>query len=334
MDRREMKDDPALLDQMLADMAVADALYKPTNYWQVYEDRLMPTIRTHGIRQFRSAGPMGMQRFGPSSLPTLFLPQPRRLITVILANLLARVWPDQRKLGLRQRMFTDNFHAIQDLLFLWLTDIDSKKELKTIGDSGFGEPTDLFEPTPINLPSLPSPPSARSAHHYTISFLRYFADYLWVRERLPFEQLRIVLELGAGYGGQAEVIKQLYPNLTYIVCDISPQLYVAEQYLKSVFPGAVIGYHQTRQRDSLTIGHDGKIHIIEPFQLEGLELTDGLDLFWNVASFQEMEPATVSNYLALMRGFAPKWMYLEQNPAGKRVAEGPGKPGVLEPVTR
>lgn len=308
---------------MFTDMAVASDLYKPTNYWQVYEDRLAPEIRRQGITRFRSSDLRETQRFGVSRIPTRFLPESRRFAKVMFAKVLARFWSDERNRDNRNEVFHQTFLASQNLLVKWLADIDPKRELETISDSGFGDPTDSFVPN-----------DSKHLHSYTISFLRYFADYLWIRERIPFEDFTVMLELGTGYGGQTEVIKKLYPNLTYVVCDIPPQLYIAEQYLQSVFPGQVVGYEQTRQANSLTIGHDGKIHIIEPFQLEQIRFSQGLDLFWSVASFQEMEPAVVANYLKIIQRFATFWIYLVQNPIGKTEAREPGKPGVLEPVTR
>ena len=318
--RAAMEDNPALLEQMFADMAAANSLYQPTNYWQVYQDRLMPLILTRGISRFRSRDLLETSRFGVSQFPTAFLleNEPGRIYKAAFSKLLARYWSHERRWLHHVDLFRNSFRSSHELLVRWLTDIDPKQELQTIEDSGRGDPTDVVEVT---------------GRRYTVSFLRYFSDYLWLRERAPFADFRIVLELGVGYGGQAEVVKKLHPNLTYVVCDIPPQLYIAEQYLRSVFPGEVVGYQTTRPADSLAIEPDGHIHVIQPFQLEHLEFSGGLDLFHSVASMQEMEPTVVANYLALVVRFLTAWVYLVQNPQGKQVARVPGEPGVLTPVT-
>ena len=56
------------------------------------------------------------------------------------------------------------------------------------------------------------------------------------------------------------------------------------------------------------------------------------DLFWNSASFQEMEPEVVANYLNIVDQRA-KTVYLHQKMAGKEVAGKKGKHGVLRRTT-
>ena len=127
------------------------------------------------------------------------------------------------------------------------------------------------------------------------------------------------------------MIKKLHPHICFFLFDIPPQSYVCEQYLTAVFPGSVVSYRTTRELDSIPEPQEGKIFI---FGASKFPLIRDLkaDLFWNAASFQEMEPHVVDNYLKYVNGQAAG-VFLLQMMDGKEVAEEPGRPGVLEQTT-
>jgi hypothetical protein len=50
-----------------------------------------------------------------------------------------------------------------------------------------------------------------------------------------------------------------------------------------------------------------------------------IDVFWNCASFQEMEPDVVRNYLRLVKKMEPKGIFIAASPGGNYA--GPWKPG-------
>jgi hypothetical protein len=43
----QVKDDLELLDLMVSDMHSASELYKPTNYWELYEQQFLPQLRSN-----------------------------------------------------------------------------------------------------------------------------------------------------------------------------------------------------------------------------------------------------------------------------------------------
>ena len=82
-----------------------------------------------------------------------------------------------------------------------------------------------------------------------------------------------------------------------IFIDIAPQLYVAERYLKSVFPDRVAGYRDTKQMKSINYDSFSSydILILPPWDIE--KIADNLiDNFSNQSSFQEMSQDTVRGY--------------------------------------
>jgi hypothetical protein len=76
----------------------------------------------------------------------------------------------------------------------------------------------------------------------------------------------------------------------------------------------------------------GKIVILPAWKMPEYRNV-GIDLFWNAASFQEMEPDVVRNYLALVRGMAPRWISIMAMPGGNYWGEWqPGRGGTKQPV--
>lgn len=282
----QVEDDPELLELMLKDTRSAGSLYRPTNYWAVYEKTFLPQLRRLGLRDFASRKNSVLSSFGATDLGSTASEEEKRRVFDWAAGL-------GRRLGAR---------PLEEL------------ELSLVGN-----PKELIR---------------YNGKEYPASALRYYLEYAYCCQFVDFDQVSILVELGSGAGKQAEVIKKLHPEITFLLFDIPPQLYVAEQYLKTVFPESVLSYRQTRQMESLTgilQTRPRKICLLGnwKFPLVG-DLS--FDLFWNAASFQEMEPAVVANYLHFVRGRAEA-VFLHQMMGGKEVARRPGKHGVLRKTT-
>ncbi|HXH34724.1 MAG TPA: putative sugar O-methyltransferase [Plantibacter sp.] len=115
-----------------------------------------------------------------------------------------------------------------------------------------------------------------------------------------FDQPVVVADLGAGWGRIGHVLKQVNPQAAYVALDLPESLLVAESYLPRLLPEVpVFGYAASRavdrfKREDLLDGHG--LNFLGPQHLERFE--DGaIDLFVNVASFQEMTRAQVTGYL-------------------------------------
>jgi hypothetical protein len=126
------------------------------------------------------------------------------------------------------------------------------------------------------------------------------------------------------------MIKKAHPSATILLFDIIPQLYIQNQYLKAVFPNDVVDYYETRDIVSLKKLKKGKIYIFSNAKFPLIKDIKA-DLFWNTASFQEMEPMVVENYLSIVRG-VPN-IYLMEQMNGMAVAHVPGSYGTFEQVT-
>jgi len=138
-----------------------------------------------------------------------------------------------------------------------------------------------------------------------------------------------ILEIGGGYGALPEILfKYNNGEIEYLVeVDIPPLVYITTQYLKAVFPDKVIDYREIKNMQTITQSDiNGKILVIPPWVLPSLNVD--FDLFWNSASFQEMEYNVVDNYLDIICKKANN-IFINTLTEGHKKGAG----GQLEPIT-
>jgi putative sugar O-methyltransferase len=164
---------------------------------------------------------------------------------------------------------------------------------------------------------------------YSISILNYYVQYAYFSRFCRFDEIDSFCEIGSGSGKQIEVIKKCHPRINFFVFDVPPQLYVCHQYLSALFPDKVVSYRETRTMTRLAPEGYGKIYIFGNWKLP--ELSDlTYDVFWNSASFQEMEPKVVLNYLWHVNNQTKKFVFLHEIMEGMPISSKVGQYGVLE----
>ena len=168
------------------------------------------------------------------------------------------------------------------------------KPLSGLEDSLVGNPEDTF---------------SVDGKYYTPSLLSYYCQYAYCCKYADFNSVDTIMEIGCGAGRQTEVIKKFHPDICFYVFDIPPPLYVCERYLSTLFPDSVVSYRQTRTMTSVPKQSRGKIFIFGNWKLSELTNLD-YDLFWNSASFQELEPSVVLNYLKYVNEQTNKYVFL------------------------
>ena len=130
--------------------------------------------------------------------------------------------------------------------------------------------------------------------------------------RVPLPQRPTFLELGAGYGRLAYVIKNLRP-CRYIIVDIAPTMLVAKWYLPRVMPQAkVFGYRPFRDFEEVREEIEAAdLIFLSPNQLA--LLPDGYaDFSISISSLHEMERPQVERYKALLQAKTAHAIYLKQ----------------------
>jgi len=327
----QLRDDPQLLELMLQDTRSAPDLYKPTNYWLNYEKIFLPELRSYGLKNFRRRKDSVLSTFGatdllPKSLHLNYLPVKgrERLTSIVLKKLmraLLKVEDVEKFFNLISLIVSGvTLQDVRLLCYEFAKCYGEKNGAKSIRDfeaSLIGNPEDVF---------------FIEGKAYTTSALYCYVQYAYCCRYIDFDSIDTMMEIGSGSGKQIEVIKKLHPHICFFVFDIPPTLYVCEQYLSTIFSDSVVSYRQTRKMRSVPKQHEGKIFIFGNWKLPEL-VNLKYDLFWNSASFQEMEPEVVLNYLKFVNQQTNKFVFLHEKMEGQVKAAKKGWHGVLKQVT-
>lgn len=311
---------------MLTDLRAEPPEYRPTNFWEVYEQRFVPELLTQGLHDFRRRRGSVLASMGATDL----IPSLGR-VDFSETRLASAGW---RRLPGWGRALKKIEVAVASLLPLTRElDYDTVRRLAYVVCELIGERSGARPPADLSMSTAGNPEDvfAVGDSFYSVAFLDYYLSYAYCCSFRDFDRISTVVELGTGAGKQFEVMKKLHPHLTLLAFDLPPQLYVCEQYLKTVFPDDVVPYREARKLTTLEEVRPGSVVILGNWRFPLIQ-DIAVDLFWNAASFQEMEPAIVANYLSSVDASAAA-VFLQQVVHGHFLAAGPGSPGVLDRTT-
>ncbi len=314
----QVDDDLPLLYRMLADQTAAPAIYQPTHYWAAYEPHVIAALRA-GLHDFRRRPDAALSTFGATDEPPTMLSSitgvpPEHAATVSeLVETLNRALADGDQVLPYLLRVADVFELAYSFCREQSRRAASVASIDELDVSRVGNPYGFD----------------RDGHFLTNAALYYYMRYAFVAEHVDLRDVDVVVELGSGSGKQVEVLKRLHPHLTFVLADLAPQLYVAERFLRAALPADAIPYDDTRGDGVLDL-EPGKIHFVGPARVEDLN-PNGTVLFWNAASFGEMEPDVVAHYAKVVSPIAD-WLYLCECFTGKERVQAGRTGGVLEPV--
>ena len=325
-DAPQAADDPSLLELMVAEAGMAPARYQATNYWKPYQDRLLPELRRIGLRDFRRRRASVIGAFTPVEAIEPLIDLSLRRVRFLNNRFSARIpgWSTfldtasrwlERVLPMRPG-YDLSHAALCELCFEYCRAYGERtgaKPLTDFEDSLVGNPEDVFR---------------FGGKWYGLRYLSHYLRYAYCCQFIDFDQIDTIAELGCGSGHQAAVLKKLHPHLTILQFDLVPQIYVCEQHLKSVFPGDVISFRDNLDLDPAAGLERGKVYILGNWQFPMMRNL-ACDLFVNCASFQEMEPSVVADYLDCVNDSCGN-AYLSGLFSGMSVAREAGRPGVLQ----
>ena len=311
----QIDDDISLLNLMVSDMESSTALYQPTKYWAEYTYKVIELIRKVGLHDFRRSKEDVLSRFG--CLDTV----PQLNFSAILNN--------SNNVEEHTRDFLEPAFKVADSLweqgtpvgpggltakgfFLMserLADVKAMevglKPLSELSISRYGNPFGYI----------------KNETHHTFRSIYYFNFACFVAQFADLSKYSTIVEIGSGSGAQAEILKKLFPQLTIILLDLAPQLYIAERYLSKSLPNDLIPYQESNSKDWKGPFLPGKIYCLPLRAIEALA-PEGKVLFWNAASFGEMEPNVLQNYAKHISTFSSH-LFLMQMFSGKSGTNSP-----------
>lgn len=315
-----VEDQPELLELMLADGQEAHLMYQPTNYWSFYQGAIIDSLKSEGLAAFRSSACVYLNAFGASDLHPI-----KELVSIIKG--ISATDEEARTYIAYLALIANNSNIPLLPYGLSLDDLNETayRMAETHGILSRAHP--LAELS-ASLAGKPEYYFTVNGKNYTNTFLHYYFRYCFCCRSIDFESVDTIVELGMGAGKQAELLAKIYPRITFYLLDLPPQAYLTGQFLRAIFGNRVKDYRTFRKKESIC-GEEGSINILCNWQIEALA-PKGRVLFWNAASFQEMEPHVVDNYLSIASEWSEQF-YLHQCMGGKESGER-GKGGVLTPT--
>jgi putative sugar O-methyltransferase len=300
------------LNDLLQAYKNAPQEFHATSYWQSYEKDILDTVRSIDLSQLRSGKYRILGTFGFNDVMYTYPPKLPFWKKAILKFIHRQVIKDRRILP--YQMTPSDIQGLAYHNCELMGSLSSAKPISAIEVSTFGGPQDIFE---IN------------GNKYTMPFLSYYLRYCFAQKYISFKGDEIVVELGSGSGYQIEVLKKLYPDITVLCFDLPIQVYLCERYLlQALGEKNIVGTDVTLNWKDLSGIQKGHVHCLGNWQIPLIKDLK-FDVFWNAASFGEMEPKVVANYLSYVKGNA-RWIYLLQVRYGKQTT---GKTHVKDPIT-
>ena len=298
--------DVGQLSNLLEAYKNAPKEFKITDFWKFYEQDILNLIPSIDVTQLRSGRYSKLALFGFDDMIYPYHGYDSRPWKKAILKLIHKYLIKDRPI----LPFQMTVSAIREMAYHHcelMAALNKAKPISTIEMSTFGNPADLFE---------------IGGRKYSIQFLRYYLRYCFAHKYISFSGDEIIVELGSGSGHQVEVLKKLYPDLTILCFDLPAQIFLGETYLSGALGKEnVVGTETTLNWKDLSPLKKGLVYCFGNWQFPLLRDLQ-FDIFWNAASFGEMEPDIVDNYLNYVKGKA-QWIYLLQVRYGKETGGGP-----------
>lgn len=279
----------------------ADKIFHATKYWDAYKQDILKEMSRLDLKTFRSGKHPVFQTFGFNETRKWKLTRfkPRLLATAsVIKGTLFQGWA--------LHPYSISYEDVQSIAY---------RHCKYYGEHCGALPISSLE---VSTTGSPADYFNIDDKGYTMQFLGFYIRYAFVQQQLKFRGDEVIVELGSGSGHQVEILKKLYPEMTILCFDLPAQLYLCEKYLtEALGQDHVVSSDQTITWSNLDKVEKGKVHFFGNWQMPMVKGFDH-DLFWNAASFGEMEPDVVKNYLSYVKDTA-KHVYLMQARNGKEV---------------
>lgn len=278
-----LKDDVGLLRLLSSDQSRQDGLHAPGRYWQGITKRTRRAIERDGLSSFRSnaaiskgyADVIVTDPFDASAEGGMKGAGTRRFVRSPAVRRLVRPYVllnEQRVSEMLRWKSAALSTSVGDAVGDVLRDVETTR----------GDPREVI---------------TIRGERYGGAYVRHAVQLINVAQTVPFGRTSGFFEVGGGFGALTHLVLERFENVRKVLyVDIAPTLYVGTQYLRSFFGEAVVDYRQTRDRSTIRFADDERREVIciPPWQMGRVDAE--LDVFWNAASFSEMDGAQVRFY--------------------------------------
>jgi putative sugar O-methyltransferase len=279
--------DSERIASMFSALATEEPLARPSRYWQELNKMNLAQLEQHGYENFKRTIALTYftwVRILPWNSQIIFLCKKLPIRSILRALRGALDVPRQSYFSKFDAIHSFSYGLLSLLLWEYLLQMPLPKEFLT-----------LREPKEGNPPFIYPRPEMRVSQDLGNSLLEY--DSFQVA--IPPTCQSTILELGGGYGRTAFVILSMHPSMKYILVDIPPALWIAEQYLSSIFHDRRIFRYRSFDKfeDIANEYASAQIVFLLSSQL-GKVPSNSADLVINISSLHEMRRDQIGHYLA------------------------------------
>lgn len=173
----QVKDDPELLQLMMDDTNKASALFKPTNFWEHYNAKIIPELIEKGLHDYRSNRNSMFNKIGVDFEPySFFLDINSSSIKQTVSQILLKLSLKIKRLKIPEDTNIDTFKKVEKY-----GRKNGAKSIYKLSASLVGNPENLFY-----VDSIP----------YTTLLLRYYAEYAYCCKFMNFDSINTMLDFG------------------------------------------------------------------------------------------------------------------------------------------
>ncbi|HLD28770.1 MAG TPA: putative sugar O-methyltransferase, partial [bacterium] len=185
---------------MFSDMQKADIQWKPSDYWlKKYCHPGAAILKKYGFDNFRDYNypSLGMVytftkglNINAGSLKWYIFELVKKIPGF---SHLFQLY--ENNIAYLKRTMSKQHAELLRLLYFSAVQMDPADSLLKISDSMAGNPTE---------------PLVIENRNYTYDFLRFFLRYCYAARYVDFRKIDCIMEIGSGYGGQAEIVAKIH----------------------------------------------------------------------------------------------------------------------------
>ncbi len=288
----------AILKSMFDCLSRGNSIYLPSKFWVALNDKNLRQLESSGIVSFKQTIAQNYFTWiiGRRDKQFRFLVKHTNLLAwpTVLRGLFAHD-PTSSLSGKQQR----ELEVFTRMLWKFAERVDSEGILKRIEEPQEGNPFKIYLNGKLISQDLAN------------SVLEYYS----IREKFTVSNSEkvTICELGAGYGRNAYVFMNAFPKGKYIIVDIPPALYVAQNYLTSVFNDKKIFKFKCFENYSEVEKEflNSDIAFLLPHQADLLP-DKSVDVFINISSLHEMKMDQIHAYFKLIDRLTNGLFYTKQ----------------------
>lgn len=280
------KADDALIEEMFSSMNKGPILTKPSKYWEELNRMNFDQLKQNGYENFKKTIALNYftwVRVLPWNPQILFLVKYLSFPITVNCIIIA--------IKSKKHEFFASFNWIQSVLYNFLTYALSEYVKKM----NLSDRLKILEEPLIGGPPLLYDDNSKLISQDLFNSIIEFDSIVGAIEK-P-EKVQTVMELGAGYGRNAFVFLSILPKIKYIIIDIPPALWVAQEYLSQVFEDKKVFKYREFDDFNEVLDEYNQSDIIFLLSSQIKLLPRGIcDLVLNISSLHEMRIDQITYY--------------------------------------